>query len=88
MATDDTDHIVDQIEAQARYETLREVVNQLAGVLVSRQRSAPPHEQVRWREEHKAIRARLDAIDPGTPDVDDALDQWSARLRELRAGSG
>lgn len=87
MARNGSDQIIGQVESQARYEALRDVANQLAGVLVARQRSAPAAERGRWREEHKAVRARLAAIDPATPDVDDALARWSARLRELRGGS-
>ena len=87
MATDGEDQLVDQVVAVARYEALRDIVNDLAGVLIARQRSAPADQQARWRDEHRGIRARLTTIEPGTPEVDDALDQWSARLRELRADS-
>jgi hypothetical protein len=87
MASNQGDQIVDQVEAQARYAALREIVNQLAGVLVARQRTVPADQQFLWRDEHRAIRTRLGTIEPGTPEVDEALDRWSARLRELRATS-
>jgi hypothetical protein len=87
MASDEGDQIIDQVEAQARYEALREVVHQLAGVLVARQRTAPADQRALWRDEHRAVRARLRTIEPATADVDEALDRWSARLRELRATS-
>ena len=84
--TNPTDPIVAQADAMARYEALREVVNQLAGVLVARQRTAETADTDRWRDEHRAVRAELQDIEPGTPAVDEALDRWTRRLRQLRAG--
>jgi hypothetical protein len=86
MATDGADPIVDQVEAQAKYETLREVANQLIGVLVARERAGADAPSTGWSDQRRAIRARLHTIEPGTPDVDDALDEWAALLRQLRAG--
>lgn len=86
MATNGADHVVDQVARQATYETLREVANQLIGVLVDRERSAHGDAPADLSDERRAIRARLHAIEPGTPAVDAALDEWAARLRELRAG--
>jgi hypothetical protein len=72
------------------YETLREVANQLAGLLVARQLAADsdtePEAQA-WRREHRALRARLDEIQPGTPAVAEALEEWSRRLAVLREGA-
>ena len=86
--TNPTDPIVAQVDAMARYEALREVVNQLAGLLVARQRAAAPADADRWRDEHRALRAGLQDIEPGTPAVDEALGRWTRRLRQLRADRG
>ncbi len=77
--------VVDQVTSTADYDTLREVVNQLAGLLVARQRAAKWAEDAwPWRQEHRALLARLDQIQPGTPAVAEALKQWSGRLAALR----
>jgi hypothetical protein len=52
---------------------------------VARQRAAPTDEEAQaWRLEHRALRARLDDIQPHTPAVTQALNQWSDRLAHLR----
>lgn len=86
MASNGADPIVAQVHAQANYETLREVANQLAGVLVAKERAGADAPPGGWSTQRQAIRARLQTIEPGTPEVDDALDEWSAQLRQLRAG--
>jgi hypothetical protein len=88
MSSNDANTIVDQVTLMANYEALREVANQLAGVLVARQRAAGTDEQAHaWRHEHRALRARLDDIQPGTPEVAEALEEWSGRLHALRGGA-
>lgn len=85
MPSNNADAVVRQVAEIADYEALREVANQLAGVLVARQRAAASDEEVRaWRLEHRALRARLDDIQPRTPEVTQALNQWSDRLTQLR----
>ena len=85
MASRDAAAIVRQVTDLADYDTLRELVNQLAGLLVDRQRSAgTPGEAEAWRREHRALRAQLDEIQPGTAAVTQALGRWSLRLAELR----
>jgi DNA invertase Pin-like site-specific DNA recombinase len=77
--------VVSQVANLADYDTLREVVNQLAGLLVDRQRSAGTSDEAEaWRLEHRTLRAQLDDIQPGTTAVTEALDRWSRRLAELR----
>jgi hypothetical protein len=84
MPSDDT-AIVAQVTDLADYETLREIVNQLAGLLVARWRAAgTAHEAAAWRLEHRELRARLDQIQPGTAAVSEALEQWNSRLAALR----
>jgi hypothetical protein len=88
MPSSDADAIVDQVTRVADYEALREVANQLAGLLVARQRTAGNDQQAGiWREEHRALRARLEGIQPGTSAVTEALQEWSDRLHELRGGA-
>lgn len=88
MSRNDAEAIVDQVTRIANYEALREVANQLAGLLVARQRAAGTDEQAQaWRHEHRTLRARLEHIQPDTPAVTEALDQWSDRLAQLRGGA-
>jgi hypothetical protein len=84
MSTGDEAVIVVQLSGVAEYDTLREVVNQLAGLLVARQRAAAPADADGWRLEHRALRDGLDQIQPGTPEAGAALREWSRRLAELR----
>jgi hypothetical protein len=85
MSSNDADAIVRQVTLMSEYEALREVANQLAGLLVARQRAADTDLQAQaWRHEHRALRARLEAIQPGSPAVAEALREWSGRLRALR----
>jgi hypothetical protein len=87
MSSSDADALVNQVSGMADYEALREVANQLAGLLVARQRAAGTDEEAQiWREEHRGVRVRLDDIQPGTPAVVEALQAWSGRLAELRGG--
>jgi len=80
-----TNPTISDVRLTARYEALRELANQLAGLLVSRQRSADsPSAEQAWRTEHRTLREQLAAIQPGTPEVGEALDRWAARLRALR----
>jgi hypothetical protein len=89
LASSDAAAIEDQVVALANYDALREVVNQLAGLLVARQRSAgEAGEAEAWRLEHRALRDQLDQIRPGTAAVAQALERWSARLAELRGSAG
>src|SRR6266545_4498019 len=77
MSSDDAGGIVDQVTLIADYEALREVANQLAGLLVARQRAAGTDEEAQtWRREHRGLRARLEDIEPGTPAVAEALREW------------
>jgi len=88
VPSNDADQIVHQVTQIADYEALREVANQLAGLLVARQRAADSDQEAQaWRLEHRALRARLDAIQPHTPAVTQALDEWSHRLTHLRGGA-
>jgi hypothetical protein len=88
VSSNDADAIVDRVTQIANYEALREVANQLAGLLVARQRTAPSDEEAQaWRHEHRELRARLEGIQPDTPPVTEALDEWSNRLTQLRGGS-
>ena len=88
MPSNNVDPIVHQVTEIADYEALREVANQLAGLLVARQRAAASDEEARaWRLEHRALRARLDDIQPHTVAVTQALNQWSDRLAHLREDS-
>jgi hypothetical protein len=87
MLNDDPDALVDQVTRMAAYETLREVANQLAGLLVARRLAAGPDtepEAQAWRREHRELRDRLDEIQPGTPEVAEAIEEWSRRLAVLR----
>lgn len=85
MPSNNAEPIVQQVTEIADYEALREVANQLAGLLVARQRTASSDEEAQaWRLEHRALRARLDDIQPHTPAVTQALNQWSGRLTQLR----
>jgi hypothetical protein len=85
MCSNDVGAIMDHVTHAADYEALREVANQLAGLLVARQRAAgTPEEAQVWRHEHRALRARLDEIQPGTQAVAEALQEWSGRLEQLR----
>lgn len=85
MTSNGADDLVAQLDAEVQYETLRELANHLAGLLYARERFAPADAQARWRDEHRAVRARVADIEPGTAEVRRALDELSARLRELRA---
>jgi len=85
VPSNNADPIVHQVTEIADYEALREVANQLAGLLVARQRTAATGEEAQaWRLEHRVLRARLDDIQPHTPVVIQALNQWSGRLAQLR----
>lgn len=87
MSSNDADAIVDRITRIADYEALREVANQLAGLLVARQRAAATDEEAQaWRHEHRTVRARLEDIQPNTAAVTEALNEWSGRLAQLRGG--
>jgi len=88
VPSNDADAIVNQVIQIADYEALREIANQLVGLLVARQRTAPSDEEAQaWRHEHRELRARLEGIQPDTPAVTEALDQWSNRLAQLRGGT-
>lgn len=87
MTRDDAASIVDQVTATADYDALRELVNQISGLLVARQRAAEPGEAEVWRQEHRSLRAALDQVEPGTAAVAEALREWGDRLRALRSGS-
>jgi regulator of replication initiation timing len=88
VPSNNADPIVHQVTEIADYEALREVANQLAGLLVARQRTATSDEEARaWRLEHRALRARLDDIQPHTPAVTEALEQVGNRLVQLRGGA-
>jgi hypothetical protein len=87
MTSGDAASIGDQVTATADYDALRELVNQISGLLVARQRAAEPDEAEVWRQEHRSLRAALDEIEPGTPAVAEALRRWSDRLHALRSGS-
>jgi hypothetical protein len=85
LETGGTDAILGHVTDIADYDALREIANQLAGLLVARQRGAPTlAEARRWREEHRKIRLALDQIQPGTSAVTQARRQWAARIAELR----
>jgi hypothetical protein len=88
VSNNDADAIVDQVTRIADYEALREVANQLAGLLVARQLAAGSEEEAQaWRHEHRTLRARLEGIQPDTPAVTEALSQWSDHLAQLREGA-
>lgn len=88
MSNNDVDAIVNRVIQIADYEALREIANQLAGLLVARQRAAGSDEEAQaWRHEHRELRARLERIQPNTPAVIEALDEWSERLAQLRGGA-
>jgi len=88
MSNNDAEAILDQVTRIADYEALREVANQLAGLLVARQLAAGTDEEAQaWRHEHLALRKRLEEIQPGTPAVAEALREWSSRLGALRGGA-
>ncbi len=88
MSNNDAEAVLDQVTRIADYEALREVANQLAGLLVARQRAAGTDEEAQaWRHEHRALRTRLEEIQPGTPAVAEALHEWSGRLGALRGGA-
>jgi len=88
VPSNDADAIVHQVTQIADYEALREIANQLAGLLVARQRAAQTDTQAQaWRHEHRQLRARLEGIQPNTPAVTQALDEWSNRLAQLRGGA-
>jgi hypothetical protein len=87
MTRDDAASMVDQVTRTADYDALRELVNQISGLLVARQRAAEAGEAEVWRNEHRSLRAALDQIEPGTPAVADALRRWGDRLQALRSGS-
>jgi hypothetical protein len=88
MLSDDPAALVDQVTRTAAYDTLREVANRLGGLLVARQLAADTDQEAQaWRREHLDLRDRLDEIQPGTPEVAEALEAWSRRLAELRGGT-
>jgi hypothetical protein len=88
VSSNDADAIVHRVTRIADYEALRELANQLTGLLVARQRAAGSDEEAQaWRLEHRMLRARLDGIQPDTPAVTEALDEWSERLAQLRGGA-
>src|SRR5215469_6239540 len=57
MTRGDAANIVDQVTATADYDALRELVNQISGLLVARQRDAEADEAEVWRQEHRSLRA-------------------------------
>jgi hypothetical protein len=77
----------DHVHRVAAYDTLREVANQLAGLLVARKNAAPTDEERdRWQREHLEMRRRVDTIDSAAADdVARATDLIVTRLQELRA---
>ena len=88
MSSNDANALLDQQTRIAGYETLREVANQLAGLLVARQLAAGTDREAQaWRNEHRALRDRLDQIQPGTTAVADTIEEWSRRLAALRGGT-
>jgi hypothetical protein len=88
MSSSDAEAVMNQVAQMADYEALREVANQLAGLLVARQRAATTDEQAQtWRAEHQVLRARLDQLQPGSPAVAEALQEWSQRLAQLRGSA-
>ncbi len=88
MSSNDPEAIVQQVAEIADYEALREIANQLAGLLVARQRAASSDDEAQaWRLEHRMLRARLDSVQRNTPAVAEALEQLSNRLAQLRGGA-
>lgn len=86
---DSNPDVGDQVTRVADYDALRDVANQLAGLLVARQRGArTPGEAAAWRQEHRDLRTRLDEIRPGAPEVSAALQEWGTRLADLRQDAG
>lgn len=82
---DGRDRLVDQLVGDAAYEALRDVANQLAGLLWRRQWAATDSAEIEaLQAERRAVRARQHAIRPGTDAVDAALKEWGARVRALR----
>lgn len=84
MAPADATTLVDQAARIAGYDALREVASQLAGLLVARERNSVPKRAAVWRQERLTLLARLDQVQPGTPAVSEALQQWGDRLTALR----
>lgn len=81
----DGDPLVGQVVAGAEYEALRDVANQLAGLLWRQQQATTEAAEIEALEtERRAVRARLRAIQPGTDEVNAALEEWGARVRALR----
>jgi len=75
--------IVGEIATAAEYGALVDVARSLAGLLASLQLRASASEAGSWEEEQRQVRARLNLIQPGTPEVTAALRQWAGRLTEL-----
>lgn len=81
----DGDQIVAQLVANATHEALRDVANQLAGLLWERERAATDAAEIeQLQTERRAVRARLRAIRPGSDAAGPALEEWGARVRALR----
>jgi hypothetical protein len=74
------------IRRVAHYDTMREGVNQLCGVLLSRQESATSEQdKARFEDEYWAIHHLGREVDPGdSAAVEAATSRIAARLRELR----
>lgn len=82
---DDPDQLVNQLASDAAYGALRDIANDLIGLLVHAQRAATdPAEIDALQADRLDVQARLLAIRPGTDAVEAALDEWGARVRALR----
>ncbi len=82
---DDPDQLVSQLVGDAAYGALRDVANDLIGLLVHAQRATTdPAEIEALQAERHAVQTRLLAIRPRTDAVDAALEEWGARVRALR----
>ena len=80
----DPTSLVDQVVDDAKLDAVRNVASHLRGMLWQQERSATDDEtRERFRAERLKVRNKLRAIAPRTPEVEEALAEWGARIREL-----
>jgi hypothetical protein len=85
-AAADADHLVAHVVAVGKYDALRDVGNQLAAALWSRQEATnDPAVATALQHERRAVDARVRSISPDSDQVEATLEAWGARLRALRA---